>query len=405
MQALITRYRDMTRIKDGGEIPALHGVRAVMVLIVAGFHLWQQSWLTPKIRLFGHVISTDTLLRSGYMWVDGLILLSGFLCYLPYAMAAEGAKPLPNVLPFYRRRFWRIVPSYAFNLLVMLLVVALPRGLYKTPGDMAMDVLAHLSFTHNWFRFSYHMTPLNGALWTLAVEVQFYLIFPLLARAFTRMPVMTYGLMAGAAFLFRAWVAHWPRTDMGFNQLPAFLDVYANGFVAAGIYVSLRRRVKEDGWTRVLMTAVALAALLVLAQLAGGQAREPDARAIRLGQMARRYPQSVMTALCMLGLSLGLGGIRLIFGNPLTRFISGISYQIYIWHQVLAVQLRHWKIPYSELPNPNQAGDVLWQRQYLWLCWLGTLAISAAVTYLIERPLSRLGQYSKAKTTKEKKRT
>lgn len=403
MQKLIARYKDLTRLEDGGEIPALHGVRALMVLIVAGFHIWQQSWVTPQVRLFGRLFSADTLLRSGYMWVDGMLLLSGFLCYLPYAMAADSSKPLPAILPFYRKRFWRIVPSYVFNLMVMLLVVALPQGLYKQPGDMALDVLAHLSFTHNWFRFSYHMTPLNGALWTLAVEVQFYLIFPLLARAFSRMPVLTYGLMTGAAFAFRAWVAQWPASDMGFNQLPAFLDVYANGFVAAGIYVSLRRRMKEDGWTRVLMTACAAGALMVLVQLAGAQARESGTQAIRLGQMARRYPQSVMTALCMLGLSLGLGGIRLLFGNPLTRFLSMISYQIYIWHQVLAVQLRHWNIPYSAVPNPNRAGDVSWQRQYVWLCWLGTLGLAVAATYLIERPLARLAIGSNSKAKKEKK--
>ena len=121
MQTLIARYKDMTRIPEGGDIPALHGVRALMVLIVAAFHIWQQSWLTPEIRLFGRGISADTLLRSGYMWVDGLILLSGFLCYLPYAAAAESGRPLPNILPFYRKRFWRIMPSFAFNLMVMLL--------------------------------------------------------------------------------------------------------------------------------------------------------------------------------------------------------------------------------------------------------------------------------------------
>lgn len=404
MQTLIARYKDMTRIQDGGEIPALHGIRTLMVLIVAAFHIWQQSWLTPTLRIFGQVISLDVLLRSGYMWVDGLLLLSGFLCYLPYAVAAEGGKPLPSILPFYRKRFWRIVPSYAFNMMVMLLVVALPQGLYKQPGDMALDVLAHMSFTHNWFRFSYYATPLNGALWTLAVEMQFYLIFPLLARSFARMPALTYSLMTGFAFLFRFWVARWPDTSMGFNQLPAFLDVYANGFVAAGIYVSLRRRVKEDGWVNVLMTACAVAALMVLAQLARGQAGEASGEGIRLGQMSRRYLQSVMTALCVLGLSLGLGGVRLLFGNPISRFLSGISYQVYLWHQVLAVQLLRWNIPYSAIPNPNRAGDLSWQRQYVLLCWLGALGLAAATTYFIERPLARLGSGANMKTIKEKRR-
>lgn len=404
MQTLIARYKELTRLPENGEIPALHGIRALMIFVIAAFHIWQQSWLTPRIALFGRVYSADTLLRSGYMWVDGLLLLSGFLCYLPYAEAAAAGRPLPQILPFYRRRFLRIVPGYVFHLLVIALIVALPQRLFRTPGDLAMDVLAHLSFTHTFFYFSYYATPLNGALWTLAIEMQFYLIFPLLARAFARMPALTYALMAGAAFAFRAVVADWPDTSMGFNQLPAFLDVYANGFVAAGIYTSLRRRMKEDGWTRVLMTACALAAFAALAQLARGQAAEPLGEGIRLGQMARRYPQSVLTALCMLGFSLGLGGFRLLFGNPLTRFLSGISYQFYMWHQILAVQLRRWNLPYSELAEPNRAGDFLWQRRYTWLCWLGALALAVLCTYLIERPLAGLAG-SKSKIKKERNRT
>ncbi|NLC31706.1 MAG: acyltransferase [Clostridiales bacterium] len=389
MQKLIHRYRDATAIQDGGEIPALHGIRALMVLFVAAFHIWQQSWLTPRITLFGLNINLDPLLRSGYMWVDGLLLLSGFLCYLPYAHAREASRALPSITPFYRKRFFRIVPSYVFNLLIMLLAVALPQGLYKQPGDAALDLLAHLTFTHNFFRATYLSTPLNGVLWTLAVEVQFYLIFPFLARAFHRMPMLTYSLMTGMAFLFRLYAASFADNAMLINQLPAFLDVYANGFVAAGIYVSLRRRMKEDGFGKILMSVCGALAVYALWTLVRAQAGEVGAHNIRLGQLLRRYPQSVMTGLAFLGLSLGFGGVRLVLGNPITRFLSQISFQFYIWHQVVALQLRLHNIPYAAVPNPNQTGDIIWQRKYVWLSFSLALVISALATYLIEQPINR----------------
>lgn len=388
MQRLISRYKDQTELLDGGEIPALHGIRAAMVLFVAAFHIWQQSWLTPGFAWFGHRISFDPLLRSGYMWVDGMLLLSGFLCYLPFAWAREAGKPSPAPLPFYWKRLVRIVPTYLLNLLVMLLVVAIPQGLFRDAGHAAADMAAHVTFTHTLFSFSYWGTPLNGALWTLAIEMQFYLLFPLLGRAFRKMPVLTYAAMTGLSFAFRAWAAAQPDTGMYFNQLPAFLDVYANGFVAASVFVSLRRRMKEDSWTRVLMTVCALASVVVLASLVRGQAGQMGQERIRLGQMERRYVQSVMTALAMLGFSLGLGGIRLLLGNPVTRWLSAISFQFYMWHQVLAVQLKRWGIPFSAVPNPNQAGDITWQRTYVALCILGALALSTAITYLIERPVA-----------------
>ena len=389
MQQLIACYKEKTQLSDGGEIPALNGVRALMVFFVAAFHIWQQSWLTPVITLFGKSISLDPLLRSGYMWVDGMLLLSGFLCYLPYAWAREAGRPAPLVIPFYRKRFIRIVPTYLLNILLILLIVVLPQRLYATAGDAAKDVLAHATFTHTLFYFSYYGSPINGALWTLGIEVQFYLLFPLLARAFYKMPLATWLGMTGAALLFRLWAGGLDNMDMYFNQLPAFLDVYATGFVAASVYVSLRKRMKEDVWTRVLMSVCALAAVLVLITLVRVQASAPTARLLRQSQMDQRFLLTWMIALCMLGLSLGLGGLRLLFGNPVTRFLSQVSFQFYMWHQVFAVQLRRFGIPYSSMPNPNQQGDVVWQRQYVWLCFLGALALSALITYGIEQPLVR----------------
>jgi peptidoglycan/LPS O-acetylase OafA/YrhL len=389
MQQLIAGYKEQTQLRDGGEIPVLNGVRALMVFFVAAFHIWQQSWLTPVITLFGKSVSLDPLLRSGYMWVDGMLLLSGFLCYLPYAWAREAGRPAPLVIPFYRKRFIRIVPTYLLNILLILVIVVLPQRLYASAGDAAKDVLAHATFTHTLFYFSYYGSPINGALWTLGVEVQFYLLFPLLARAFYKMPLATWLGMTGAALLFRLWAGGLDNVDMYFNQLPAFLDVYATGFVAASVYVSLRRRMKEDVWTRVLMSVCALAAVLVLIMLVRAQASAPSARLLRQAQMDQRFLLTWMIALCMLGLSLGLGGLRLLFGNPVTRFLSQVSFQFYMWHQVFAVQLRRFGIPWSASPNPNQQGDVVWQRQYVWLCFLGALALSALITYFIEQPLVR----------------
>ena len=176
---------------------------------------------------------------------------------------------------------------------------------------------------------------------------------------------------------------------MWLNQLPAFLDVYANGFVAASVFASLRRRMKEDSWTRILMSVCAFAAVVVLALLVRDQAAEYEVHNVRLGQMARRYTQSVMTALCLLGVSLGLGGIRLLLGNPVTRFLSQISFQFYMWHMVVALQMRHWGIPASSHAYPNQMGDIVWQRSYVLLWFVVTLAISTAITYFIEQPIAR----------------
>ena len=93
---------------DAKHLDVLDGVRVLCILLVGWFHIWQQGWLTPHFELLGGTVSLDFLLRSGYLWVDGLLLLSGFLLYLPYTQV--GGK-LPSIGAFYKRRLIRILPS------------------------------------------------------------------------------------------------------------------------------------------------------------------------------------------------------------------------------------------------------------------------------------------------------
>ena len=389
MDRLIRWYRQQTQTVPGGRIAALDGVRAVLVFSVVAYHYWQHSWYTPGFTLLGRFISLDPFLRTGYMWVDGMLLLSGFLLYLPYARAqAGGQKPL-GFDGFYKRRFFRIMPTYALNLLVVFLVVALPRGSYRTVYEALRDWAAHLTFTHPLFYFSNISTPLNGVLWTLGVEVQFYLIFPLLARGFRRMPLLTWCLAAGAAFSYRAFAMTRADSAMLVNQLPGFLDVYLNGFVAAAVYARLEKQGREDGFTRVMMSAVLFCALIGLAVLVRFQAGNHQMHSLRVGQMMIRFPQSVLTALAFLGAALGVQLVRLLFGNRLTAFLAAISYQVYMWHQVIAGQLKHWRIPPSQAANPHMTGETAWQIGFLLLCLGLTLFISAAVTYGVEQPILR----------------
>ena len=73
-------------------IPELDGLRVILVFIVSWYHFWQQSWLTP----YAGRVSLDFLVRSGYMPVDGTILLSAFLLFLPYARAMFEGDPIPD---------------------------------------------------------------------------------------------------------------------------------------------------------------------------------------------------------------------------------------------------------------------------------------------------------------------
>ncbi len=359
-------------------------LRVGCTIAVAAYHIWQQSWLNPAFSLFGLRVNLRNQVATGYLGVDLLLMLSGFLLYLPYA-----AGHTPDVRGFYLKRAARILPSYWFCLLIMLAFAAVG-GLYASAGAMFRDLLAHATFTHNLSAESYVGTPLNGALWTLAVEVQFYLIFPLLARVFRRWPVPTYAAMLLISRVFLSlWVLPREDTTLWFNQLPALMEVYANGMLAAHIYGALSKRRCESRVEALLCTLLAVAACAALWMLADTQGRLSGYEVVRRGQLARRFPLSAAGAVFVVCGSRSLSFFRSLCSNRLTRFLSGVSFNFYVWHQVLALKLKQWRVPPYVSDMPQKAAEQPWQHQYTLLCWLAALAMAILVTYAVERPCAR----------------
>lgn len=386
---LIQRWMDDARAKPSLRyVETCDGLRTAAVLIVAWFHIWQQSWLYPGFSVLGQEINLDPLVRSGYMWVDMMILISGFCLYLPWArMRYEGGMP-GAPLDFYVRRLIRIHPSYLLTIAIMF-AVAMATNAYQTAQHRTLDLVSHLTYTHTFFYNAYYASNLGGALWTLAIEMQFYLLFPLIARAFYRMPATTFAVMTGAALAFRGWVgANVQDVSMYFNQLPAYLDTFALGMLAAGIYAGLAQR-RHGALSRLLCSALTLAMLPLLWRVVRMQAGNPSVEAIRLGQMANRLSMGLLGAgLLVFGANAGLV-VRKVLGNPLTRFFSGISLQFYIWHQTIAVWLITYKVIPSTYENPNWEGDPVWQVRYTIACFAVSLLAAAAITYGFERPIAR----------------
>ena len=86
----------MTDSKVDKHIDVLDGIRAIAMVFVVWFHFWQQTWLTPRVKLSAGVvnitqyfgitsINLEGFVRYGFVFVDMLILLSAFCNFYPYA--------------------------------------------------------------------------------------------------------------------------------------------------------------------------------------------------------------------------------------------------------------------------------------------------------------------------------
>lgn len=363
-------------------------LRVVCVGMIAWYHIWQQSWLSPKLSVGPVSINLTGPVRAGYMFVDLMLMLSGFLLYLPWANGKQR-----STREYFARRVLRILPSYWFCLAVMLAFAVFGPGFpgWKRLGE---DLLLHLGFAHNLFYFSYVQTSLNVVLWTLAVEVQFYLIFPVLAPAFKRAPLACYLAMTGAALCFqRLWTTPMSDTVLFVNRLPNMLDVYANGMLAAHLYSRLASQKKRRALVAALGTLACAAGVCGVGAVVASQARIYGYDALRQGQLDRRWLISACGALALAGGSLSFGPVRRALSNRVVRFLSGISFNFYIWHQWLAVKLKQWRIPpYLSVENPNQAGEMPWQLNYTLICFAAALLAATLVTYLIEKPAAKWGR-------------
>lgn len=291
-------------------------------------------------------------------------------------------------------------------MLIVLFAFAIPLSEYGgDTGFMMKDLITHLTFTNNLFGDVNCMTHLNGVLWTVAVEMQLYLIFPLLVWLFRKCPVGTYlGMTAigvGSAWYFSSRFYSIDQ-NLVVNQTLTFFSVFANGMMAAWLYMKYTKMRKKQTLAEGLAGIVmAIGAVMFFYQMC--IARSTSGRETQW-QLDNRFLLSLVFALFVIGMILSHKYFRKILDNRVMKFLAGISFQFYICHQYIAVKLKEFRIPnWSGDELPNMTGDIKWQWQYTILCFVLSLVVAIAMTYLVELPAAKVIKkwYQKKREKKE----
>lgn len=371
-------------------IPALNGWRVLLIGMISWYHIWQQSWLRPSVQIASFTLNMEPYVRAGYMMVDGIILLSAFLLFLPYARHRILAQKTSSIGIFYLNRVKRIVPSYYVYLLGMLVLVALPQMRYASRQDMGIDLLRHITFTHTFFRQSYVFSPMGMVVWTLAIEMQAYLLFPFIGRHAEKRPAVMMLTMIVFAFLYRGLVMK-NATDytMLVNQLPAFLDVYAIGMGFSLFYVYMVEYANRHRWVQMLFSVLGILCLLWTLALIRHQATLSGQMAMHTGQLLKRFPLALAFGGLFVSSALALPLFRWLLGNRVTSFLAGLTLNYYMWHTAIAQLLKQWHLPPYENDMPQMAQEQPWQWQYTCLCFALSILVSFLLTYVVEKPFSK----------------
>jgi peptidoglycan/LPS O-acetylase OafA/YrhL len=251
-----------------GQIAPLDGLRGVAVLWVILFHVYvlRAKLGDPWVQALASSRVLEPVVGAGYLGVDLFFLISGFLLALPWFVHAAQGKPAPSARGFYARRVRRIVPAYYVQLVVLFaIVLPLMRSADYWRRDLYVyffNAFAHALFLQNTTPLTSGSMEVNGALWTLAVEAEFYLLIPWVAPLFVR---WTYTSLAGAVALAILWhlgvrdglhalVAAemslgtpwgWSESTVRYlllHQLPSYLVHFALGIVLGRTWLRWRTR-------------------------------------------------------------------------------------------------------------------------------------------------------------------
>lgn len=108
--------------------------------------------------------------------------------------------------------------------------------------------------------------------------------------------------------------------------------------------------------------------------------------------MQNRFGLSLLFVLLILGAAFSFKWMRWIFSNRVVRFLSGISFNFYIWHQVVSLKCKEWRLPYWEAEDglPQASMGRAWQWKYTAVIWIASLAVAIFFTYCVERPADRM---------------
>jgi peptidoglycan/LPS O-acetylase OafA/YrhL len=196
-------------------IPDIDWLRGVAAIAVFLFHVtvvvnFPKRTLPPFTiagRTFGAVLSPFSLGASG---VSLFFVLSGLCLALQQLRAGHVRLPEGQTWRYFQSRASRIVPAYWVAVFVS---AAITLGVTSMPGrTLAYDTGLHLFFLHGFDRTAF--ISLNTALWSMATEVQFYLLFPWLFALFGRLGGARFVALTGLFNLaYRVAVAVVPFTD------------------------------------------------------------------------------------------------------------------------------------------------------------------------------------------------
>lgn len=324
-------------------VPAVDGFRGLAALLVVFYHIFLGS-AGPAMD-HGPI---RNIVSSGYLGVDFFFVISGFLLFLPTALA-NGT--FGSVRSYAIRRAARIIPAYYLILCIGIAAVPLLTEVHvDLPYDSEKGVaslLLHLSFLHHTAGYMLKFPDgfyVNGVVWTLSLEVAFYVLLPFIAERFFRNPFRWLAIFLTISVLWR-WssvsysIQPWKLTEgkqlFLTSQFPYYLVNFGFGMTSAWIFVYLSARQWIGRWRLIFIPLQVGSFAMVVWGMDRNGARDLVATAGIHNHWKVTLIIAAGFAMLMLATALAPGWAQIVFTNRVSRKLGDISYSMYLWHLLL----------------------------------------------------------------------
>ena len=307
-------------------ITGLDGIRAIAVIMVLAYHL--------KLALF----------KSGFLGVTVFFVLSGYLItgILISEVEEEGTIDLKN---FWLRRIRRLVPAVMSMAVVIIFVSAVVNRIIFTKG--CKDFLASVLGFNNWWQIFNKVSYFEAAgvpspfthCWSLAIETQFYLIYPLILLGIYKL-VKSRGegrakrglLFAGVTLLLALIsvilmiILFDPQQDASRvyygTDTRAFSLLFGALLAILWEYRMVPRRLSAS--VNMVLGSVSFAVLLVMTIAINGSSN--------FWYRGGQFIGTILTVLVIYTVSGRKTWLIRFLSNPVLKWIGDRSYSIYLWH-------------------------------------------------------------------------
>jgi len=307
-------------------ITGLDGIRAIAVIMVLAYHL--------KLALF----------KSGFLGVTVFFILSGYLItgILISEVEEEGTIDLKN---FWLRRIRRLVPAVMSMAVVIIFVSAVVNKIIFTKG--CKDFLASVLGFNNWWQIFNKVSYFEAAgvpspfthCWSLAIETQFYLIYPLILLGIYKL-VKSRGegrakrglLFAGVTLLLALIsvilmiILFDPQQDASRvyygTDTRAFSLLFGALLAILWEYRMVPRRLSAS--VNMVLGSVSFAVLLVMTIAINGSSN--------FWYRGGQFVGTILTVLVIYTVSGRKTWLSRFLSNPVLKWIGDRSYSIYLWH-------------------------------------------------------------------------